>query len=91
MAKGNTLLTPKHAVNTFPEARRIRALEQVETQVYSAFANSCPARALANQNATFQLRQSGRVSCRHAQPAKGEVLDFSARHAKTRTPHATPR
>ncbi len=47
--------------------------------------------AWANPNATFQLRQSGRVSCRHAYPAIGEFLDISARRAYTRSLHATSR
>ncbi len=40
---------------------------------------------------TFQLRQSGRESCRHALAAKGEFWHTSARHAYTRTLHATSR
>ncbi len=55
-----------------------------------------PIRALTLPPAPIRTRQSScanrdAVTCRHAYPAKGEFLDFSARHAKTRTPHATTR
>ncbi len=46
--------------------------------------------ACVNQNATLQLRQSGRLSCRTPKRPKANS-DTSARHAYTRTSHATSR
>ncbi len=75
-----------------PCARAIDCCSRARQKPTRALANqSAHTSTCANQNAKTQLRQSGCVSYRHALPAKGEFLDTSARHAHTRTLHATSR